>query len=89
MLSKDSMSNVDSNVSGKDVDNFEGDIMNGLNKHKIGGNHGNTTNDILGDANINEHVLSQEDQKFNDPYRFVDEEEFNARLGTGGKVHFA
>jgi hypothetical protein len=60
MLSKDSMSNVNSNMSGEDVDNLEGDTMNGLDEHKIGGMHGNTTNDIFGDANINEHVLGQE-----------------------------
>ncbi len=54
------MSNVNSNMSGEDVDNLEGDTMNGLDEHKIGGMHGNTTNDIFGDANINEHVLGQE-----------------------------
>jgi hypothetical protein len=59
MLSKDSISNVDSNASGKDVDNFEGDTMIGLDEHKIGGMHGNIIDDIFGDANINEHVLCQ------------------------------
>ncbi len=79
------MSNVNSNASGEDVDDFVGDIMNGLNKHKIGGMHGNTANDIFGNANINEHVLNQEGQKLNDPYTF-DEKEFNIKLGLGGKV---
>jgi len=53
------MSNLDSNANGEDEDDFEGDIMNGLDKHKIGGMHGNTTNDIFGDANINENGLGQ------------------------------
>ncbi len=38
--------------------------------------------------NINEHVLGQEGRKLNDPYTFVDKEEFNARFGPRGKVHF-
>jgi len=33
-------------------------------------------------------VLCQGDQELNDPYTFVDEEEFNVRLGIGGKVAF-
>ncbi len=88
MLLEDLMTNVNSNTSGEDVDNLEGDTMNGLDENEIGGMHGNTTNDIFGDANINEHVLGQEGRKLNDPYTFVDKEEFNARFGPRGKVHF-
>ncbi len=80
---------VNSNASGENEDNFEGDTMNGLDEHEIGGMHGNTTDDIFGDANISAHVLGQGGLKLNDPYAFVDEEEFNARLGLEGEVSFA
>ncbi len=43
MLSKDSMSDIDSNTSSQDEDNFKGYIMD---KHEISKMHGNTTNDI-------------------------------------------
>ncbi len=33
-------------------------------------------------------VLCQGDQELNDPYTFVDKEEFNVRPGIGGKVAF-
>jgi hypothetical protein len=76
MLSKDLMFDVDSNASDEDEDNFKGGIMNGLDKHEIGGRHGDTTNDIFGDANNNVHVLGEKGQELNDPYTFVDEGEF-------------
>jgi hypothetical protein len=57
MLSENSMFDVNSNASGENVDNFKSDIMNGLEEHEIGGMHGNTINDIFGDANISAHVL--------------------------------
>jgi hypothetical protein len=82
------MSNVDSNTNGENEDNFEGDIMNGLDKYEIGGMHGNTTDDIFGDANISAHVLGQEGLELNDPYAFVDEKEFNVRLRLEGEVLF-
>jgi hypothetical protein len=65
MLSEDSISNVDSNARGKDVDNFKGDTMNGLDEHKIGGMHGNIIDDIFGDTNNNEHILCQEGRELN------------------------
>jgi hypothetical protein len=88
-MSEDSISNVNSNTSGEDVDDLEGDTMNGLDEHEIGGMHGNTIDDIFGDANINEHVLGKEGRELNDPYTFVDEEEFNVRFGPRGEVPFA
>jgi hypothetical protein len=89
MLSKDLMFDVDSNVSDEVEDNFKGGTMNGLDKHAIGRMHVNTTNDIFGDANNNSHVLGQKGQELNDPYAFVDEEEFNAKLGPRGEIVFA
>jgi hypothetical protein len=88
MLSEDLISNVDSNTSGKDVDKFQGDNMNGLDEHKIGGMHGNIIGDLFGEANISEHVICQKGQKLNNSYTFVDEEEFNARPGPKSEVPF-
>jgi hypothetical protein len=51
--------------------------------------HGNTTNDIFGDANNSVHVLGQRGWELNNLYTFVDEEEFNAKLGPRGKIAFA
>jgi hypothetical protein len=65
MLSKDLMFDVDSNASDEDEDDIKGGTMNGLDKHQIDGMHGNTTNDIFGDANNNAHVLGQKGQELN------------------------
>jgi len=42
----------------------------------------------LKDVNNIALVLGQGDQEFNNPYTFVDEEEFNVRPGIGSKVVF-
>jgi len=50
MLSKDSMSNVESNINNQDVDDFEGCIMDDFDKHKFGEVHGPNTKNTYGDT---------------------------------------
>jgi hypothetical protein len=49
MMSKDSMSDVESKTNNQDVDDFEGCIMDDFDKHKFGEVHGLNIKNIYGD----------------------------------------